>query len=633
MAQQDTGLGWSAKDNWLKYNDLFTLGIITTSSLTGESVYSGNIRIPGSRDVMADSIIAGGYNLLTIDNDPLYIALAPAMPIKNPYAFLYKDNWNTYVICFVSDVDLSPSARAADVRGYWASASAAGQRTWALWQWPASSSYDSATGLYYVTWATNQSWANAVAGDAYMAASLRDGLDHYGGQQTSFTKDGNGYAVACMAKWKTANETVLASPILISTDTNFTNEISSGGQSLNKLNVLYNGVRFYMAFFQDFVNGNIYQANCETVDFSSETDPALTLDELFKKIASPDYANIQVLVSPDPYQEGTGESTEGGTDGEDDEEDNVDFTDPPSTSIGATGFLTIFCPNLYQLQSLGNFMWGSFDVDNWRKLFANPMDAILGLHTLPIPALITGTKAVKVAGIDTTIDMSYTTVRYIRRSMGTCEIPKKWGAYLDYSPYTKISIFLPFIGFKELDADDIMGKTIALQYMIDILTGACVAELKCGDTVLYTWSGNCANEVPISGSDWRGAIASAIGIAATVAGTALVTGGATAPMAASMVASVGANSMNLKPTINRSGAISGSAGYMGQKRPYIIRSIPNLVIPADQNKFIGYPSFVTTSLGSLTGYNEIASAHLEGIPATGNELAEIETLLKGGVIL
>ena len=631
MAQADTGLGWSAKEEWLRYSDTYSIGTLSTSALSGESVYSGNIRIPGSRDVMTDSIIAGGYNLLTVNGDPLYIALAPAMPLKNPYAFIYLDNWNTVVICFVSDVDLSPAARSADVRGYWAWGSGAGQRTWALWQWPASSSYDSATGLYYVTWATNQAFSGFVAADAYNAASLRDGLDHYGGVQTNFTKDGNGYAVTCMARWKTSNGTVLASPILISNDTNYVDAISDGGQDLNKLNILYYGVKFYMAFYQDFVNGNIYQANCPTLDLTGSDDPNLSLDSLFKIIASSDYANIQVLISPDPYQEGDG-SQEGGLDGEEDDGEDVDFTDPPSTSIGATGFLTIFCPSLYELQQLGQFMWSTFDVDNWRKIIANPMDAILGLHIIPVPAVITGTKSLKVAGIDTTYTMSYTTVRYIRRSMGSCDIPKKWGAYLDYNPYTKLSIFLPYIGFKEIDADDVMGKTISLQYIIDILTGACVAELKCGDTVLYSWSGNCANEVPISSSDWRGAISAAVGIAATIAATAAVTGGATAPMAASMIASVGANSMNLKPTISRSGSISGSAGFIGQQRPYIIRTIPNLVIPADQNKFIGYPSFVTISLGSLTGYNEISSIHLEGIPATGAELDELESILKGGVI-
>lgn len=628
MAQIDTGLGWSAKDEWLTQLDSITIASLsrlssidfplgnlpvleTPQDIRDRGWYVGEIQRGSSGNIYEKMYIAGSV-------PGMLAAVVPQFPTTFPYNY----NLNVFIRA------LAP-INTAKLRYILFSGSDPGR----VYEVNISSlvpgtSYYAGSGgptlsrpIQNITVGNVPQFSNAASMQANVILTSE-----------TFTKVNSGYAVACVAKWKTPNGTALESPILISSISDYVDmETNVTGVNLAKLNVLYQGRKFYMSFYDRPYNGAL-TTTFPIIDGVSEDAPSFTLEQLFKYIAQNSNANILVLDAPDPYQEGEG-SGEGGTDGEDDEEDNVDFTDPPSTSIGATGLLTIFCPNLYQLQSLGNYMWSTFDLDNWRKIIANPMDAILGLHTLPIPALITGTKAVKVAGIDTTIDMSYTTVRYIRRSMGTCEIPKKWGAYLDYNPYTKISIFLPFIGFKELDADDIMGKTIALQYMIDILTGACVAELKCGDTVLYTWSGNCANEVPISGSDWRGAIASAIGIAATVAGTALVTGGATAPMAASMVASVGANSMNLKPTINRSGAISGSAGYMGQKRPYIIRSIPNLVIPADQNKFIGYPSFVTTSLGSLTGYNEIASIHLEGIPATGNELAEIETLLKGGVIL
>ena len=333
----------------------------------------------------------------------------------------------------------------------------------------------------------------------------------------------------------------------------------------------------------------------------------------------------------DPYQEGDG-SGEAGGDGEDDESDEIPFTDAPVSGIAYSGFLTIFTPNLSQLQSLANYMWSDFfDVDTWKKLFANPMDAILGLHIIPCSPGYSGNKEVKVGGMGTGVSMDYTTIRYHEVSMGTCTVPKKWGSYLDYNPYTKVSIFLPYIGFRDLDTDDVMDRTLALQYIVDILTGACVAELRCGTDVLYSWEGNCANPVPITSNSWSSAIGSAVSIAAAIATTAL-THGASAPMIAGTVASVGANSMNLKPSVSRSGSLGGSGGFIAKQTPYIIRTVPNLVIPADQNKFIGYPSFVTTSLGSLTGYNEISSIHLEGIPATGNELAEIETLLKGGVI-
>lgn len=614
MAQIDTGLGWEVSDIWYLNN----AGDIASLSYIGGPDFPGQ---PVPVATTQTDLVAGGfkaaYNPATGRNCDLYVGCTATG--KNAVLVVWLEDVKQ--LGFISSI-------AADVHFCAYGPSYANKYNFML------TYRDPTTNLYRGT--STQVNNRFGSGDNIVpyCPSFANWDTALAAVQTiveTFSKSNEGPCAAGIVKWQTPTGTIIDSPVLISSKSEYTDMVCTNtSYNLAKLNILKDGINFYMSFF-DVVGNRDYQTIL-TGGVNIPEDYGYTLEQVFEIVASSSYANITIVNPPDPYSQNTEESEEGGGNGENDEEDNVDFTDPPSSSIGATGLLTIFCPNLYQLQSLGSFMWTTFDVDNWRRIIANPMDAILGLHTLPIPAVITGTKAVKVAGIDTTIDMSYTTVRYITRPMGTCEIPKKWGSYLDYSPYTKISIFLPFIGFKELDADDIMGQTISLQYIVDILTGACVAELKCGDTVLYSWSGNCANEVPISGSDWRGSIASAIGIAATVAGTALVTGGATAPMAASMVASVGANSMNLKPTINRSGAISGSAGYMSQKRPYIIRSIPNLVIPTDQNKFIGYPSFVTASLGSLTGYNEIASIHLEGIPATGNELAEIETLLKGGVI-
>ena len=620
MAQTDTGMGWNAKSEWL---------MSTSGEFARRMYYEDETNFPGQpipylevapnpQDVANAGMTIGRYKY-----DTSY-EIRVVSCVKNTFV-CRRGTWDDYCYFIVPTTDPNWTTKRAYWVGYRPSDGSF------LYSYAATVGFTDHQIANDIRWG-NMTLMNASTDNRLPIHEIDNTLANIirnAAHSEIIYKLNSGYAVACVATWYDIDGDENTSPILISTNADYAT-ISLDGETpatQARYTGLYQGASFIMSYITDM--SELATSSAITVDLRQFA--AATPQKLFSILASETFANIIVSDAPDPYQEGDG-SEEGGADGEADEEDNVDFTDPPSTSIGATGLLTIFCPNLYQLQSLGSFMWSTFDVDNWRKIIANPMDAILGLHTIPIPAVITGTKAVKVAGIDTTIDMSYTTVRYVRRSMGVCEIPKKWGAYLDYSPYTKIAIFLPFIGFKELDADDVMGQTISLQYIIDILTGACVAELKCGDTVLYSWSGNCANEVPISGSDWRGAIASAIGIAATVAGTALVTGGATAPMAASMVASVGANSMNLKPTINRSGAISGSAGYMSQKRPYIIRSIPNLVIPADQNKFIGYPSFVTASLGSLLGYNEIASVHLEGIPATGNELAEIETLLKGGVI-
>lgn len=619
MAQIDTGLGWNAKDIWLQYNQdtiLAEVGGFATSLDNTQplpqisdpnEVYSKGKLIANRQNgfaVVYAACAIGTEGIVFISSE------------QNSYVQFFSPNHD--FILYIGTTRYGTPQGVATYTGtsYTPHYQVYGNiGTTPIYYTPAWAIYINESEIINIPQVTKQVMFDSLSLDI-----------------APITKDSEGYAVACVAKWKTPNGTILESPILISTESEYADMTTDiPGLDFAKLNVLYQGRKFYMGFYQRLYDGYL-NTTLPVIDRSYSDAPTFTLEQLFKYIAGEVYANIQITNSPDPYQEETGESGEAGSDGEDDEADEIPFTDAPVSGIAYSGFLTIFTPNLAQLQSLASYMWSDFfDVDTWKKLFANPMDAILGLHIIPCSPGYSGNKEVKVGGKGTGVSMDYTTIRYHEVSMGTCTVPKKWGSYLDYNPYTKVSIFLPYIGFRDLDTDDVMDRTLALQYIVDILTGACVAELRCGTDVLYSWEGNCANPVPITSNSWSSAIGSAVSIAAAIATTAL-THGASAPMIAGTVASVGANSMNLKPSVSRSGSLGGSGGFIAKQTPYIIRTVPNLVIPADQNKFIGYPSFVTASLGSLTGYNEISSIHLEGIPATGNELSEIETLLKGGVI-
>lgn len=625
MAQIDTGLGWTAKDEWL----MSVPGEVARIETIGGSAYPGQ-PIPKNLQTIND-IVAAGFKILDYTQQyfgSIWYVASPdssSILVAGEPISAGSGNYRNYTFWFISPTSCTIYIAQKGTGRY------GNDRL----QQIQINTLDSQTGLYFGIITGNANPVSPPDDNIHVYCPTfpdsRTALDSVVVANETFTKANAGYSVACVCKWKTPNNTILESPILISTDTNFVDmQTTVTGINLAKLNVLYQGRKFYMGFYDRPYTGTL-ETGLPVIDRSYSDAPTFTLEQLFKYIAGEVYANIQVTNAPDPYQEGEG-SGEGGGDGEDDESDEIPFTDAPVSGIAYSGFLTIFTPNLSQLQSLANYMWSDFfDVDTWKKLFANPMDAILGLHIIPCSPGYSGNKEVKVGGKGTGVSMDYTTIRYHEVSMGTCNVPKKWGSYLDYNPYTKVSIFLPYIGFRDLDTDDVMDRTLALQYIVDILTGACVAELRCGTDVLYSWEGNCANPVPITSNSWSSAIGSAVSIAAAIATTAL-THGASAPMIAGTVASVGANSMNLKPSVSRSGSLGGSGGFIAKQTPYIIRTVPNLVIPADQNKFIGYPSFVTTSLGSLTGYNEISSIHLEGIPATGNELTEIETLLKGGVI-
>lgn len=89
----------------------------------------------------------------------------------------------------------------------------------------------------------------------------------------------------------------------------------------------------------------------------------------------------------------------------------------------------------------------------------------------------------------------------------------------------------------------------------------------------------------------------------------------------------------MKPSIEKSGAMGGTGGLLGIQTPYLILTRPRQALPNNQNVFMGYPSFITETLESIKGYTEIENIHLENIPATEEELSEIESLLKNGVIL
>lgn len=302
---------------------------------------------------------------------------------------------------------------------------------------------------------------------------------------------------------------------------------------------------------------------------------------------------------------------------------------PPSHALNSR-FVTLYTPSLSQLNDLADYLWSpAWSVDGFKKILANPMDCILGLMIFPALAAPVGSKEVHVGNLSTGVIMSYVENQYVELNCGSFEITEYYGSYLDYDPYTKIEIYLPYIGSHTLSADDVMSKTIQLKYMIDLLSGTCVAFLVVDGTTLYTFTGSCATSIPVAGNDWSKMLNSILRVAGAAAAT-IVSGGAAAPAAAGAATSLFVSSH--KERIRHGGSVESSAGLMSIQTPYLIITRPRQALPIGQNSFQGYPSFMTESLGSLTGYTEVESCHLEHVPCTAEELEEIERLLKGGVL-
>ena len=360
------------------------------------------------------------------------------------------------------------------------------------------------------------------------------------------------------------------------------------------------------------------------VRFAWNPLPYVVQDLNFYKDAKPIYT------TNDPYGDGGASEPGGGGGSFDNTSTPIQIPGLPSISAASTGFISLFNPTLNQLNDLASYMWSDlFQVEGWKKLFADPMDAILGLSIVPVAVPSGGTREVKVGNIGTGISLTVASSQFVEVDCGSIDVNEYWGAYLDYEPYTQAQIFLPYIGIRPISVDEIMGKTVRVVYHVDILTGACCCFVKCGDSVLYTYNGQCSIPIPITGANYASVVNGVISVAASV-GSLVATGGSSAPTAIPAIASSAVNQM--KPQVEKSGSISGSAGVLNMQTPFLILIRPRQALPFKQNEFIGYPSLITVQLTELSGYTEVQSIHLDNIPATQEELAEIESLLKGGVI-
>lgn len=357
--------------------------------------------------------------------------------------------------------------------------------------------------------------------------------------------------------------------------------------------------------------------------------------------AEMDFYYISYGQGADPYSEG-GTSYPAGGDG------TFDFTSTdipipslPTISAVNTGFVSLYNPSASNLRDLAQYMWsGAFDPDNFKKIMADPMDAILGLHIIPVISghPTTAASSLFVGNISTGISMYRFTEQYYALDCGTINVLEKWGAYLDYSPYTKLQLYLPYIGYVPLKTDDVMGGSIGVTYHVDIVSGAVAVFVYCTSKdgfghVLYSYTGACACDVPVTEGQYTNAVLGILqiaqGVGQMVGGFA---GGGIGGVTGGLQNAANAAISMSKPDIGRSGSFGGSSGLMGIQYPYLILEVPRMCTADHQNVYLGYPSFMTVTLENLTGYNEVSVNHLENVPCTAAEAEEIVDILQKGVI-
>lgn len=323
---------------------------------------------------------------------------------------------------------------------------------------------------------------------------------------------------------------------------------------------------------------------------------------------------------------------------------------PPLTNNPYNRFNTMYCMTRAQIDSLVSELSSSTFIDNIQLLFETPIENVVSLRYYPFdtknrnPAGGTADAPIHINVVEMETQGNLLgNITQPMISLGSLTVPARFGNFLDYAPFTKIEMYLPYIGFVNLDTNEVMGKTLSIQYAVDYITGMGTAFVTADGVMIYTGEGKIGVDVMLGGrnaaevakNNLMTGINTAGGIAATAA--AIGTGGVAAGAMVGMktLASTTASVIQGNQGHVTKGSIGSSAnGFYAPQNAYLIITRPTPAEPAAYASQYGRPSGKTEQLNTLTGYTVVDSVHVEGIiNGTQDEVTEIERLLKSGVIL
>ena len=303
---------------------------------------------------------------------------------------------------------------------------------------------------------------------------------------------------------------------------------------------------------------------------------------------------------------------------------------PPIVPVGgsSSALFSVYNPTAGEIDSLGSYLWGSSIVELLSKFLQNPIDAIITLHQIYVTPTISGRKNIKLGYLDSGVGADCVSQQYESLDCGNVFVPEYYNDARDYSPWTQVQIYLPFIGIMPLSAEDIIGSTVNVKYGIDVYTGALLATVTVtkpdGTTqTLYTYEGSGCVQYPLTGGNMTGIIRGGLG---------MLTGGLVGGVSGALVGGL-TGALSGGATVSRSSGFGGNSGAMAYKKPYIIitRKIPDDAV--NYPHFYGLPANKTTTLISCSGYTRVKDVNLDSVKATEREKKEIDTLLKQGILV
>ena len=246
-------------------------------------------------------------------------------------------------------------------------------------------------------------------------------------------------------------------------------------------------------------------------------------------------------------------------------------------------FVNIYNPTQAQLVDAANALFMNFDTGNVVDI--NPY--IVSIHKVFVPVSTDEAfQPIKFGKYNTQVNSKVVNQKVSRVSCGKVTVPELYHNALDYSPFTTVRIWLPFLGFYDLSIDELSNKEIELTYAIDLVNGKALAEISNDDGVIYRFVGTAYAQEPYH-----------------------------------------TESLN-----NMSTAYINGAYNMADFTPYLLIERPINLTPSN-NYLEGLPTYKVVTIGDMKGYLRCRKVFATDMIATEAEKNEIEALLRDGVLV
>lgn len=326
-----------------------------------------------------------------------------------------------------------------------------------------------------------------------------------------------------------------------------------------------------------------------------------------------------------------------------------DETILPRVSASATGSQWFSKTYALSYRGLQNLSIDLLDSD-----YSQYSSFILSIISFPFDIPNTTSGGLQGLPVSTTTlpNVSYNTLDYgISNYLVIADFTINGSSWLDYEPFSQYEIYIPYLSWIKVNADDVLNKRLIVTYSVDYSTGQAQVSL-CDVTshkIIYTSTCQLGINIPVNSTNAYEVANNkllnniSLGLGLTSSALSMIVGGASANPVAVMggLLSGGSVISNFVGNTNNnyeraSGSVS--SGYNGLYLSQKVRVRKTSCKPKDyDNNFshlFGKPLNEYRLLSTLTGFTQIGGEHIDTFDgASDREMDMIKACLNEGIII